>query len=291
MQREITTVISGMSFTECPRWHEGRLWFSDFYTYQVYSAKEDGSDLRVEASVPNQPSGLGWLPDGRMLVVSMRDRKIMRREANGDLVVHADVSSFVTGHPNDMIVDSQGRAFLGNFGFDLMGGAAIVPTVLLRVDPDGAVHVVAEDMWFPNGAVITPDNRLIVDETLGNRVSVFSIQPDGKLTNRQTFAKFAELPDRTDVMTALQAGQIACSPDGNCLNSDGSIWLADATGGRVIRVREGGEIVDTISPGMGVFACGLGGADGRTLYLCCAPDFFEHARAPVREAEIRAVRI
>lgn len=290
MPGEITTAISGMSFTECPRWRGGRLWFSDFYTHQVYSVKEDGSDLKVELAVPQQPSGLGWLPDGRLLAVSMRDRKILRREENGEVATHADVSGHVTGHPNDMIVDAKGRAYLGNFGFDLMGGAAIAPTVLLRVDPDGSVRTVADEMWFPNGMVITPDSRLIVNETLGNRMSVFDIAADGSLTNRKTFAKFGELPDFIEVATALQQGQIKVAPDGNCLDVDGSVWIADAIGGRVMRVRDG-EVVEEIALGTGVFACGLGGEDGRTLFICCAPDFFEHARAPVREAEIRAVRV
>lgn len=291
MERNITTVVSGLSFTECPRWHGGRLWFSDFYTQQVYSIKSDGSDLKVELSVPAQPSGLGWLPDGRLLVVSMRDRKIMRREGNGELVVHADIAAHVTGHPNDMIVDRHGRAYVGNFGFDLMGGGAIAPTVLLRVDMDGSVHTAADEMWFPNGMVITSSNTLVVNETLGNRMSAFDIAADGNLINRRTFAKFGELPDFVDVGTALQQGQIAVAPDGNCIDAEDAVWIADAIGGRVMRVREGGEVTDEIRPGTGVFACGLGGESGRTLYMCCAPDFYEHARSVVREGEIRATEV
>ena len=136
---------------------------------------EDGSDLRLEATVPQQPSGLGWLPDGRLLVVSMRDSKILRREDDGSLVEHADLSAHVTGHPNDMVVDSEGRAYVGNFGFDLMSGADIASTVLLRVDPDGTVTQVADDLWFPNGSVITPEGVLLVDETFGNRVTAFDL--------------------------------------------------------------------------------------------------------------------
>src|SRR3954464_11440058 len=153
--RDVSTVVEGLSFLECPRWHEGRIWVADFYTHQVLSFHEDGSDLRQEAAVPGQPSGLGWPPDGAPLIISLPDRRLRRREPDGSLVTHADLSAHVTGEPNDMVVDEQGRAFVGNFGFDLMAGAPVAPTVLLRVDPDGAVTHVADDMWFPNGSVIT----------------------------------------------------------------------------------------------------------------------------------------
>jgi len=132
MSRKITTVVDGLSFAECPRWHEGRIWFVDFYTHRVPSAEEDGSDLRTEAEVPAQPSGLGWLPDGRMLVVSMRDARLLRREPDGTLVTHAELGEHVGGYPNDMVVDAHGRAYVGNFGFDLMGGAPVATAALLR---------------------------------------------------------------------------------------------------------------------------------------------------------------
>jgi sugar lactone lactonase YvrE len=289
MTRELITVLSERSYLECPRWHEGRLWVVDFYTYEVLSMAEDGSDLRVEVSVPKQPSGLGWLPDGRLLVVSMRDSTILRREEAGELVVHADLSAYVGGHPNDMVVDDQGRAFVGNFGFDLMGGADVRSTVLLRVDPDGSVTQVADDLWFPNGSVITDDGVLLVDETFGNRVTAFDIEPDGSLANRRVWAQFGELPS-SPVLGEVIPG-LAVAPDGCGLDAEGCLWLADAVNGRVLRVREGGEIVDEIPVGTGVFACMLGGSDGRTLYLCCAPDFDEHARSAAREAELRAVRV
>jgi sugar lactone lactonase YvrE len=289
MTHDVITVLSERSYLECPRWHDGRLWVVDFYTYEVLSMAEDGSDLRVEASVPKQPSGLGWLPDGRLLVVSMRDSTILRREEDGELVVHADLSAHVGGHPNDMVVDDQGRAFVGNFGFDLMGGADVRSTVLLRVDPDGSVTQVADDLWFPNGSVITDDGVLLVDETFGNRVTAFDIEPDGSLANRRVWAQFGELPS-SPVLGEVIPG-LAVAPDGCGLDAEGCLWLADAVNGRVLRVREGGEIIDEIPVGTGVFACMLGGSDGRTLYLCCAPDFDEHARSAAREAELRAVRV
>jgi sugar lactone lactonase YvrE len=289
VSREITTVLSDLCFLECPRWHDDRIWVADFYTHQVLSAAEDGSDVRVEAEVPNQPSGLGWLPDGRLLIVSMRDALLMRREPDGELVVHADLGPHVAGHPNDMVVDAEGRAYIGNFGFDLMGGAPIEPTGLVRVDPDGTVTAVADDLWFPNGSVITDDGVLLVDETFGNRVSAFDVETDGSLTNRRTWAAFGPLPSSREVGEALP--QLVVAPDGCGLDAEGALWIADATNGRAIRVREGGEIVDEISPGTGVFACLLGGADGRTLFLCTAPDFDEHARSSAREGRLLAARV
>lgn len=204
----MTTVLDGFSYLEGPRWHEGRIWFSDFYTHRVVSAREDGSDQRVEAIVEQQPSGLGWLPDGRLLVVSMRDRKLLRREDDGTLAVHADLGSYATGHLNDMVVDGQGRTYVGNFGFDLMGGAPIEPTTLHRVDPDGTVTEVATDLWFPNGSVITADGVLLVNETFGNRVSAFDLTADGELTNRRVWA---ERPTSTST-PARPPERPSCSP-------------------------------------------------------------------------------
>jgi sugar lactone lactonase YvrE len=289
MTRNVTVVLEGYSYTECPRWHDGRLWFADFYTHQVLSAEADGSDVRVEAEVPQQPSGIGWLPDGRMLVVSMRDRLLLRREESGELVQHADLAPYVTGHPNDMVVDEQGRAYVGNFGFDLMAGAPIAPAALLRVDPDGSVTVVAEDLLFPNGSVITPDGTLIVSETFGNRLAAFDVAADGALSGRRDWASFGDVPATADIGEALP--QLAVAPDGMCLDADGAVWLADALNGRALRVREGGEILDEVAADSGVFACMLGGDDGRTLFLSAAPDFDEHARSAAREARVLAVRV
>ena len=175
---QTTAVASGFKFLEAPRWHEDRIWFSDFYGLQVFSAREDGSDLRTEADVAQQPSGLGWLPDGRLLVVSMRDRRVLRREPDGTLVVHADLSGHATGHANDMVLDGAGRAYVGNFGFDLMSGSPLETASLCRVDPDGTVTEAAADLWFPNGSVITPDGVLIVNETFGNRCTAFDLAAD-----------------------------------------------------------------------------------------------------------------
>lgn len=284
-----STVLSGFAFLEAPRWRDERVWVSDFYTHQVLSAREDGSGLQVEADVPGQPSGLGWLPDGRLLIVSMRDRRILRREADGTLVVHADLSGHATGHLNDMVTDAEGRAYVGNFGFDLMNGAPLETAALHRVDPGGEVTEVADDLWFPNGSVITADGVLLVNETFGDRVTAFDVTGDGRLANRRTWARFGPLPADRSVERILTS--VAVAGDGACLDAEGGLWVADAIGARLIRVTEGGEVTDEVGLGINVFACGLGGSDGRTLFACVAPDFDETARRSAREGELLAVRV
>ncbi|WP_214367629.1 SMP-30/gluconolactonase/LRE family protein [Pseudonocardia sp. H11422] len=286
---ELSTVLEKYSFLEGPRWRNGRLWLSDFYTHQVLSARADGSDVRVEAEVPGQPSGLGWLPDGRLLIVSMRDHTILRREGDGSLVEHADLSAHATGVLNDMVVDDRGRAYVGNFGFDLMNGAPLRPAPLVRVDPDGRTTVVTEPLHFPNGAVIM-GNTLVVAETFGQRLSAFDIDSDGNLSDRRDWASFGAVPATDDLNEALP--QLSVGPDGIAADSEGAVWVADALGNRVLRVREGGEIVQEIFTGeTGVYACVLGGDDGRTLFLCTAPGFAEHERRDTREAVLQAVQV
>jgi sugar lactone lactonase YvrE len=289
MTTRISTVADGFHFLEAPRWRDERLWFSDFYGHRVLSMTADGADQRVEAHVPGQPSGLGWLPDGRLLVVSMVDRKVLRREPDGTLAVHADLGRHATGHANDMVVDGRGRAYVGNFGFDLMGGAPLEPTALHRVDPDGRVTEVADDLWFPNGSAIAHGDLLLVVETFGNRVTAFTIAEDGRLTDRRIWAEFGALPTDRGVERAL--AQMRIAGDGACLDAAGGLWIADATGDRLVRVTEGGTITDEIRPGTPVYACALGGPDGRTLFACAAPDFHAPARTAAREARMLAVRV
>ncbi|MGH3629358.1 MAG: SMP-30/gluconolactonase/LRE family protein [Sciscionella sp.] len=286
--RELTVVLEGYSYLECPRWHDGRLWVSDFYTNQVVATDGRGN-TEVMADVPGQPSGLGFLPDGRALVASMRDHRILVRSDSGQLAEHADLSGTVPAVLNDMVVDERGRAYVGNFGFDLMGGAALRYTMLARVDLDGTVTTVAEDLGFPNGMVILPEGVLVVAETFAGRLTAFDINDDGSLGNRRVWAQFGQTPRTEDVSQAVEQLQVA--PDGICADAEGAIWVADAVHARVVRVREGGEILDEIPVETGVFACMLGGDDGRTLFLCAAPSFAEHERRPVREAQLLAVRV
>lgn len=285
-----SVVLAGHAFLEGPRWRDGRVWVSDMLTHQVVSADGHGGDERVEAEVAGRPLGLGWLPDGRLLVVSMNDRKLLRREDDGSLGVHADLSGYVTWPLNDMIVDDQGRAWIGSFGFDISNGGAPAPAPLLRVDPDGSVAVVSEPLHFANGMVVL-DGTLIVAESLANRVSAFDIRADGSLSDRRDWAQFGPLPSSTtDVHAAF--GQLSVVADGIAVDAEGALWVADAIGNRAIRLHEGGEILDEVSSGeYGTCAVALGGSDGHTLYLCTAPDFSEENRRDTRDAELWSVRV
>ena len=286
---EFATLASGLSFTECPRWRDGRLYVSDFYTQRVLALTMDET-METVAHVPQQPSGLGFLPDGRLLIVSMRDRKVLRREMNGSLVTHADLSSLAPWYLNDMLVDEDGRAWVGNFGFNLMGGAPACKTVLICVDPDGTARVVADGLGFPNGMVRTPDGRtLILAESLMNRLSAFDVT-SGTLSERRTWAAFGDPPTSTDAAELL--GQVDVAPDGICLDAEGAVWVADAVHGRLIRVAEGGRILEEfVTNGLGVFACMLGGNDGRTLFACVAPTFHEAEASSKHHAAILMTRV
>ena len=284
MARELTTLLEGGAFFEAPRWHDGRWWVSDFYRHTVMTVAPDGSATTV-MSVEQQPSGLGWMPDGSLLVVSMKDHRVLRRTPAGEVSVHADLSAHCAGHLNDMVLDRHGRAYVGEFGFDLMAFADPAPGKLMRVDPDGAVTVLDDDMRFPNGSVITPaGDTLIVGETAGARYTAFTLAADGSLRDRRVWAQVAPAPELGPLAETLP--QLQFAPDGCALDVEGRIWAADAVGARCVRVAEGGEILDEIHApaGLGIFACALGGADGRTLLLCAAPDFLEANRAHAREA-------
>ncbi len=287
-ERDLDVVSDGWSYLECPRWHEGRLWVSDFYTEKVV-AIDDRGHHEVMAEVPGQPSGLGFLPDGRALIVSMRDRRILRREQDGELTEHADLSGLVGAHLNDMVVTEDGGAFVGNFGFDLMGGAPLAATGLTYVAPDGTAQTVVEDLLFPNGMVLR-DGVLVVAETFGGRLTAFDVAADGGVARRREWARFSAPPTSTDVGEAL--GGLAVAPDGIAADAEGAIWVADALNARLLRVAEGGEVLEELpTGGIGVFACMLGGEDGCTLYACAAPSFAEHERRAAREAVLLATRV
>ncbi len=290
-ERAVRTLLTGGHFFEGPRWRDGRWWVSDFYSHTVSTVTTDGVQETV-CEVPGRPSGLGWLPDGSMLVNSMTDHRVLCRTPDGDLAEYADLTEHCGGKLNDLVVDGQGRAYAGNFGFDLMGGADPTPTTLVRIDPDRSVHVAAADLHFPNGAVITPDgSTLIVGETLGGRYTSFRIGPDGDLTDRAVWAEFAPLPPPGPLNDVLAV--VGVAPDGCALDAAGHIWFADALGGRVARTAPGGQIVDEIRApdGLNFYACMLGGEDGRTLLACAAPDFFEEPRKAAREAVLMTAQV
>ena len=268
-----STLVDGLSFTECPRWRDGRLYFSDRYTRRVLAVSLDGA-VETYARTIGLPAGIGFLPDGRLLIALMRDRKLVRREHDGSILEYADLAELAPGELNDMLVDDDGRAWVGNFGFDLFGGAPACSTVLISVALDGSASIGAHDLAFPNGAVLTPDGRtLIIAETMANRLSAFTVC-DGSLTNRRTWAAFGNPPASTDVERIMKEANVA--PDGICLDAEGAVWVADVLNRRLIRVAEGGAILDELNTnGLCAFACMLGGDDGRTLFACAAPTFDE----------------
>jgi Gluconolactonase len=266
---ELTTsvLVEGLRFPEGPRWHEGRLIFSDQHDAKVWSLTPAGELAKV-IDVPNRPSGLGWDPQGRLLIVSMDDRRLLRLDGDA-LTEVADLSSFATWHCNDMVVDAVGRAYVGNFGFDLDSGVAPVATVLMRVDPDGSVHVAADNIRFPNGTVITPDGAtLVIGESWGGCLTAFDVAADGTLSNRREWAKLS-----------------GAVPDGICLDAEGAIWSACPLSGRVLRVREGGEVTDVITVDRrGAYACMLGGPQRTTLFVCTADASNPAETGPMRGA-------
>jgi sugar lactone lactonase YvrE len=270
----LSTLLDGLTFPEAPRWHDGRLWFSDFYTQRVVAVDPAGR-AETMLEVPQRPSGLGWTPDGALLVVSMLDRRLLRVE-KGQTRVLADLSAVATGPCNDMVVDAQGRAYVGNFGYDRHKGEPPRTTCLARVDPDGRVTRAAEDLFFPNGTVITPDGRtMIVGETQGHRLTAFDVAADGRLDNRRVWASLDQ----------------NVFPDGICLDAEGAIWVSDARGFDLLRVREGGKIDGTVSTGARyAFACMLGGADRRTLFACTSTGSGP-AMADKRDGAIETARV
>ncbi|WP_051063384.1 SMP-30/gluconolactonase/LRE family protein [Ilumatobacter nonamiensis] len=282
MHADWTLVIDGIDFGEGPRWHDGRLWFSDFYQQTISSVEihPDGSGTRhVELEHDGRPSGLGWLPDGRLLFVSMLDRKIMRREADGTVVVHADLSEVANGHVNDMVVSSEGVAYVGNFGFDFEGGENVEATTMAIVRPDGSVTADDHPLLFPNGAVLTHSERtLIVGETFGGQYTAFTIDHDGSLTEPRIWAAV----DGT-------------APDGCTLDDEEGIWFADAVGQQIVRVVGSGDIDDLSTTHIGTpnntYACMLGGDDEQTLFILTADDASPDKVAGTASGAIYSTRV
>jgi sugar lactone lactonase YvrE len=265
---QFKTLLRGLIFPEGPRWHDGKLWFSDMHAHQVRTVDLDGRAQDM-VEVPTWPSGLGWLPDGRLLIVSMTDRKVLRFE-NGQLKTHADISHLASFHCNDMVVDGKGRAYVGNFGYDLLSNAPQKPAELVLVNPDGSARVIAEGLDFPNGTVITADGKkLIVGESMGHRLTSFTIQPDGSLTDRRIFAELGE-----------------GVPDGIALDVENAVWVASPLNKELIRVKEGGAVTDRIRCDSMPIACALGGPARKTLFV-----LFSDSIHPEECHEKRSARI
>ena len=277
------TLIDGLYFGESPRWHHNRLWYSDFYDKAVKSVDLQG-DVRLEVQLDEQPSGLGWLPNGRLLVVCMESLTLKRLETNG-LVLHADLSRYSKYRCNDMVLDQQGNAYVGNFGFNLdqeMKARGVESVIadhpkanLVKVTPRGEVTVASGGMSFPNGSVITPDGKtLIVAETFGLCLTAFDIIENGELKNRRVWAATG-----------------ARVPDGICINADGNIWVANAVSNECFLVAQGGEVLDIVNTSQNCFACMLGGDDGKTLFMLTAKSSQAKIVGATRTGKIEVTKV
>ena len=251
---EPATLLDGRAFLEGPRWHDGALWVSDMHGREVLRVTPDG-DAEVVANVAGDPSGLGWRPDGTMLIVSMRDRQLLARDPGGTVSVAADCSGLAPHEINDLVVDAGGYAFISQFGFDFHGGAPFRKAPLLRVDPDGEVAVASDGLRMANGMVVTQDGKtLVAAESTGKDLVAFDLGPDGTLSNQRVWAPLPEYPD------------------GICIDSEDGVWIASPVGDVFVRVIEGGDVTDTVEvPGRHAIACAIGGVDRHTLFLCTSP--------------------
>jgi sugar lactone lactonase YvrE len=244
------TLLTGIAFGESPRWHAGRLWFADWGAEQLIAVDLAGNS-EVVTRVQSFPFCIDWLPDGRLLIVHSRNRLLLRQEPDGTLVTHADLSSLSSGSWNEIVVDGRGAAYVNCAGFDLMAGEKFAPGLIALIAPDGSARQVADGIAFPNGMVVTPDNStLIVAESYASRLTAFDIAADGSLSNRRVWASVGK-----------------DAPDGICMDAEDAVWYATVPNTRCVRVRQGGEVLQTIDLDRGCFACMLGGADRQTLFL------------------------
>lgn len=271
---ELTRLIDGLDFGEGPRWHDGHLYYSDFYQGTVFKVTSDGLRTKV-VEIDDQPSGLGWLPNGDLLIVAMRSKRLLRFDGER-ITQYADLSSLAAGLCNDMVVSADGHAYVGNFGFDFESGGKPTATRLIHVSPDGKVEAVGGDLEFPNGAVLTPDgSTLIIGETMGGQYTAYDVEADGSLTGQRVWASIPGI-----------------LPDGCALDAEGAIWCADAGPKQAVcRVVEGGEILARIPTPDPNFACMLGGSDGRTLFILTAPGPSQERAAGKAAGSIWTVRV
>ncbi len=265
-------LMTDLVFGESPRWHDDRLWLSDMGAREVMAVDLTGTS-EVVARVPTGLAGLGFLPDGRLLIVAGSAGLLLRREPDGSVVTHADLTGLAHTFWNDLVVDGRGNAYVDNVGFNFATGEAFAPGSLAVVTPDGAARQVVDGLAFPNGMAVTPDNAtLIVAESYGDRLTAFDIAADGRLSNQRVWA-------------SLGGGH----PDGICLDAEGALWYGGVPAKRCVRVRAGGEVLQTIELDRGCFACALGGADRRTLFLMAAEFSTAAGMAGTRTGQVLAV--
>jgi sugar lactone lactonase YvrE len=269
------TLLDGLSVPEGPRWHDGKLWFSDMWFHCIRVVDLSGQS-EIVAELADRPSGLGWTKENQLLAVSMIDRRVLRVQ-RGELHLFADLSTLSTGACNDMVVGGTGQAWVGNMGYDFFGGAERRPGTILHVSASGSCSLAADGLEFPNGMVITPDGgQLIVAESFGNRLTAFDIEPDGILTNRRVFARC------DDVV-----------PDGICLDAEGAIWVADPRTNRAIRILKGGKVAQTVrvAEDRHVYACALGGAERRALFMCTRGSVGGAASREAKQGRIEIIQV
>jgi sugar lactone lactonase YvrE len=248
---DLHILMTGLAFGESPRWHNGRLWFSNWTAQEIIAVDPQGkSEVIVRLPFSAFPFSIDWLPDGRMLIVSSSDRPLLRQESDGALVKHAEL----TGGFNEIVVDSRGNAYINGAGFNPLAGETFAPGSITLVTSDGTPRQVAEGIAFPNGMAITPDNStLIVADSYGKRLSAFDIADDGGLSRQRVWAELGE-----------------GVPDGICMDVEGAVWYADVPNKCCVRVREGGQVLQRVELDRGCFACMLGGEDGKTLFILAA---------------------
>jgi sugar lactone lactonase YvrE len=241
-------LLEGISFPESPRWHDGRLWFSDWIAHQVIALDESGAS-EVIAEVEAFPFSIDWLPDGPMLITA--GRELLRLEPDGSLATHADLGDLTPHGLNEIVVDGRGYAYVNGPGFDMMAGEEAKPGMIAVVTPENEPRRVAGDVAFPNGMAVTADgSTLIVADSYGKELTAFEVGGDGSLSNRRVWADLGE-----------------GTPDGICIDAESAVWYADVPNRRCVRVAEGGEVLQTVELDRGCFACMLGGIDGSTLFI------------------------
>jgi sugar lactone lactonase YvrE len=261
-EADFSVAVEGLHFGEGPRWYDGYLWFSDMFGHRVLRHRPGAATEEVLAMPDDRPSGLGWLPDGRLLVVAMRSRRLMRVDTPGRLTVHADLSDRCRGYANDMVVSGDGTAYVGDSGLPEFGEPGErQPGQILKVTPDGVVSAVADGLVVPNGCALTEgDVTFILVEAHAGRITAFDVSPSGDLLRRRLFA-----------VVPAEAGGLSAHPDGMCLDAEGAIWVCEITGRRVLRILEGGQVVQSIPFQVHTpIACVLGGEDRRSLYVCAS---------------------